>query len=74
MPHLYYLKANFLKMFLFDFKGDLNTPPKLGYINPKKAGSFDPISQPGGGGGFHPPPPLGTRPRSGEKLCNLAHT
>ena len=26
-------------------------------INPKKAGSFDPISQLGGGGGFHPPPP-----------------
>ena len=42
------------------------------YVNPKKAGSFDPISQPGGGGGFHPP--LGSRPRSDEKLCNLAHT
>ena len=43
-------------------------------LNPKKAGSFDPISQPGGGAGFHPTPPLGSRPRSGEKLCNLAHT
>ena len=36
-------------------------------FNPKKAGSFDPISQPRGGA------PLGSRPRSGEKLCNLAH-
>ena len=41
-------------------------------FNPKKAGSFDPHLTAGGGGGFHPP--LGSRPRSGEKLCNLAHT
>ena len=34
-------------------------------LNPKKAGSFDPISQPGGGGGGWIPPPFG---------CNLAHT
>ena len=30
-------------------------------LNPKEAGSFDPISQPGGGGGggwIPPPPPL----------------
>ena len=40
-------------------------------VNPKEAGSFDPISQPGGGGGFHPP--FRSRPRSGEKLYNLAH-
>ena len=26
-------------------------------FNPKGAGSFDPISQPGGGGGQIPPPP-----------------
>ena len=44
-------------------------------VNPKEAGSFDSISQPGGGGGgFPPPPPLGPRPRSAEKLCNSAHT
>ena len=27
-----------------------------------------------GGGGGIPPPPLGYRPRSGKKLCNLAPT
>ena len=37
-------------------------------LNPKKAGSFDPISQPGGGGGVDSTPPLGSRPRSGEKI------
>ena len=38
-------------------------------FNPKKAGSFDPISQPGG---WIPPP--GSRPRSDKFFCNLART
>ena len=37
----------------------------------KKPGLLTP-SHSRGGGGFHPP--LGSRPRSGENLCNLAHT
>ena len=37
-------------------------PPFISDVNPKKAGSFDPISQPGGGGGgvdSTPPSDLG---------------
>ena len=40
-------------------------------FNPKGAGSFDPISQPGG---QIPPPPLGSLPRSDKKLWNSART
>ena len=30
----------------------------MDFINPKRAGLFGPISQPGGGGGFRPPPKI----------------
>ena len=40
-------------------------------FNPKKAGSFDPISQPEGGWIPLPPPPLGSRPRSDKIFCNF---
>ena len=41
-------------------------------INPKKAGSFDPISQPEGGG-FHPPPPPSDLGRGATKILVIWH-
>ena len=44
-------------------------------FNPKEAGSFDPISQPGGGGGGDspPPPPPSDLGRGATKNSEIRH-
>ena len=42
-------------------------------INPKEAGSFDPISQPGGGGGGRIPPPPSDLGRGATKNSEIRH-